>query len=254
MSLLESILTRTRADLAARRGPLSALPRPPGPPRDLAAVLRCAPDLALIAEFKPRSPSKGAIRPDASPEEVAALYGRHAHAMSVLCDAPFFGGSYATLARVRAVSDLPLLAKDFVVDAYQLHEARAHGADAVLLMASVLPAAALTTLLATTRALGMEALVEVHDAAELGVALDVGARIVGVNSRDLKTMRIDLAGAARLLARVPADRLRVAESGLTDAAAVAWVRPVADACLVGSAIMGAADPAAMMEALGWPSR
>ncbi len=254
MSVLHRIVARTRADLDARRGPLEALPTPPAPPRDFAGALEAADGLALIAEFKPRSPSKGAIRPDASPEDVARLYRRHAHAMSVLCDAPFFGGGYPTLARVRAVTDLPLLAKDFVVDAYQLHEARAHGADAVLLMASVLPPAELEALLAQARALGMAALVEVHDAHELGVAVEVGARVVGVNSRDLKTLSIDLDHAARLLDAVPAGRLRVAESGLTERAAVDRVRGRADAALVGSAIMAADDPAGFMEALGWPSR
>lgn len=252
-AVLDRIVTRTRADLAERRKatPIEALrDRPVAPPRDALAALS-APGLSLIAEYKPRSPSKGPIRPDAQPEDVAALYAPYAAAMSVLCDAPFFGGGYPTLARVRAAVDLPLLAKDFVVDPYQLHEARAHGADMVLLMCSVLAPGALEDLLGRARALGMAALVETHDDAELQVALDVGARIIGVNSRDLRTLEIDLEQARARLARVPADRVRVAESGLTTRAAVDAMRPHADAALIGSHLMAAPDPQAAIEALGF---
>ena len=253
MSILDTIVARTRIDLAQRKAqtPLAVLQaRAVAPPIDAVAALQ-APGLSLIAEYKPRSPSKGPIRPDARPEDIAALYRPYATAMSVLCDGPFFGGSYATLQRVRAIVDFPLLAKDFVVDAYQLHEARAHGADMVLLMCSVLPAETLAELLAVTRSLGMAALVETHDDAELQVALDVGARIIGVNSRNLKTMAIDLIEARERLARVPADRVRVAESGLTTRASVDAMRPVGDAALIGSHLMGAQDPQAAIEALGF---
>lgn len=255
MSILGTIVAQTRLDLAQRKAqtPLAALQaRPVAPPLDAVAALR-APGLSLIAEYKPRSPSKGPIRPDATPEDIAALYQPYATAMSVLCDGPFFGGSYATLARIRSTlgATLPLLAKDFVVDPYQIHEARAHGADMVLLMCSVLNTDTLATLLALTRSLGMAALVETHDDAELQVALDVGARIIGVNSRDLKTLEIDLPQAQERLTRVPTDRVRVAESGLSTRASVDAMRPVADAALIGSHLMGAADPQAAIEALGF---
>lgn len=253
MSILDTIVAQTRLDLAQRKRavPLDNLRRRRvAPPLDAVAALR-APGLSLIAEYKPRSPSKGPIRPDAQPEDVARLYQPFATAMSVLCDAPFFGGSYATLERVRAAVAFPLLAKDFVVDAYQVHEARAHGADMVLLMCSVLPPESLAELLELTRSLGMAALVETHDDAELQVALEVGARIIGVNSRDLKTLEIDLPRARDRLARVPTDRVRVAESGLNTRASVDATRPLADAALIGSHLMGADDPSAAIEALGF---
>lgn len=252
-TVLERILTRTRADLAKRRKalPVEALrDREVAPPRPVLDGLS-APGLSLIAEYKPRSPSKGAIRPDAQPEDVAALYRPYATVMSVLCDAPFFGGGYPILSRVRSAVDLPLLAKDFVVDSYQLHEARAHGADMVLLMCAVLDPGPLAELLAVTHALGMEALVETHDDAELEIALSVGARVIGVNSRDLRTLAIDLEQARARLARVPTDRIRVAESGLTSRAAVDAMRPYADAALIGSHLMAAPDPQAAIDALGF---
>lgn len=252
-TVLSRILDRTRADLVERRkaAPIEALrERAADPPRDALAALR-APGLALIAEYKPRSPSKGPIRPDARPEDVARQYAPYAAVMSVLCDAPFFGGGYPTLQRVRAVVDQPLLAKDFVVDPYQIYEARAHGADMVLLMCSVLAPGPLAELLGLTRALGIAALVETHDDAELEIAVEAGARIIGVNSRDLRSLAIDLEQARARLARVPPDRIRVAESGLTDRAAVDSVRPLADAALIGSHLMAADDPQAAIEALGF---
>lgn len=250
-SVLTRIVAQTRIDVERRaeRTPIAALAKGP-PVRDALAALR-GPGLGLIAEYKPRSPSKGAIRPDAPPEAIARAYRPYAAVMSVLCDAPFFGGSYATLARVRAATDVPLLAKDFVIGPYQIHEARAHGADMVLLMCAVLPPDELAALLALTRALGMAALVETHDDAELQVALDAGARIIGVNSRDLRTLAIDLNAAQARLARVPADRVRVAESGLTTRAAVDAMRPLADAALIGSHLMAAPEPAVAIEALGF---
>lgn len=252
-SVLARIVARTRADLPARRAalPLAALAdRPVDPPRDGRAAL-AAPGLGLIAELKPRSPSRGALRPEATPEVFGPLYAPYAAAISVLCDGPFFGGSLDVLARMRALVDVPVLAKDFMVDAWQIHAARAHGADLVLLMAAVLDDAELADLLALTRSLGMEALVEVHDHAELSRVLRLDAAIIGVNSRDLKTLAIDPAGARALLAEVPTDRVRVAESGLEDAAAVDAVRPLADAALIGSALMAAPDPTAAIEALGF---
>ncbi|MCU0691651.1 MAG: indole-3-glycerol phosphate synthase TrpC [Polyangiaceae bacterium] len=255
-SVLDRIVTRTREDLAARKRdtPLSELRgRIQGPPRDFAAALLTQ-SLSLIAEIKPKSPSRGLIRPDAEPEQIARVYDRYANAISVLCDQPFFGGGYGLLERVRTQTNKPVLAKDFVVDPYQLFEARAHGADTVLLMVSVLEAGALADLLACARDLGMQPLVETHDPGELGVALRAQALVIGVNSRNLKTLQIDLPAAQDLLRRVPTDRVRVAESGLDHRDAVDAIRGIADAALIGTTLMSAPDPAARIEELGWRFR
>lgn len=252
-TVLGRILARTRSDLAQRKAsvPVEAVrERATLSTRSFAQALRTAP-LSLIAEYKPKSPSRGPIRPDASPEDVVRAYSPYASAVSVLCDEPFFGGGYGVLSRVRAVTTLPLLAKDFVVDEYQVFEARAHGADAILLMASVLEEAALRHLLHLVRSLGMEALVETHDEAELEVALRAGAMVVGVNSRDLRTLEVDLGRARQRLQRVPTDRIRVAESGLRSRSDIEAVRTHADAVLIGSELISAPDPARRIEELGW---
>lgn len=255
-SVLARIAERTRADLAARQAaaPLDLLRRrAERSPRDFAGALRGG-TLSLIAEFKPRSPSRGAIRPNARPEEIAGVYDRYAAAISVLCDGPFFGGGYDLLARIRRATSLPLLAKDFVVDGYQVFEAREHGADAILLIVALLPEDALRELLGLARSLGMAALVETHDVHEIDVAVRVGSDVIGVNSRDLRTLGIDLPRARERLQRVPASCVRVAESGLDCRRDVDAVRDTADAVLIGSSLMAAPDPAARIEELGWESR
>ena len=255
-TILDRIVTQTKLDLKVRRASVSLddlRERAEPSTRSFIAALK-TPGLSLIAEYKPKSPSMGDIRPDASPEMVARLYGPRAHAMSVLCDTPFFGGGYDLLSRVRAACDLPLLAKDFVVDTYQIYEARVHGADAILLMASILDPDRLWTLLALTRSLGMAALVETHDEAELAVALEVGAMVIGVNSRDLRTLEINLDQAIDRLQRVPKGHLRIAESGLRSRSDVDHIRPHADAALIGTHFMTAEDPATAMADLGWDVR
>lgn len=254
--VVHAIAARTLQDVSARRAAvheaeLRARLVDAPPVRDFAAALR-APGLALIAEFKPRSPSRGAIRPGATPEDIGAAYAPYAAAVSVLTDGPSFGGSHALLARMRACVPVPVLNKDFIQTEYQVLEARAAGADALLLMASLLDDDALRRLLDATRALGMEALVETHDAAELDRVLATDAVVVGVNARDLRTLAIDSASAAALRARIPEDRVAVAESGIltrADADAVRLGR--ADAVLIGSALMQASDPAGAIEALGF---
>ncbi len=257
-SVLGRIADRTFADLMVRRARVSEAELEgsiASAPRDFRAALTAptTQGLALIAEFKPRSPSRGEIRPGAQPETIAAAYEPYAAAISVLCDRPFFGGGHELLARVRASSTRPVLCKDFILDRYQVIEALAFGADAVLLMVSLLEPDTLATLLALTRDLGMAALVETHDADEVAVAVDVGADIIGVNSRDLRTLDIDLGLIPTLCDAVPAGLIKVAESGLLSAADVDFVRPHVDATLIGSAIMAAPDPAAQIEALGFPS-
>jgi indole-3-glycerol phosphate synthase / phosphoribosylanthranilate isomerase len=251
--VLDRIVARTRRDVAVRaeRIPRAALEdRIEGTPRDFRGAL-AAPGLGLIAEFKPRSPSRGDLRPDAVPEEFAAAYRPYAAAISVLCDEPFFGGSREALGRIRAASGLPVLCKDFLVTPYQLIEARAAGADAVLLMVVLLDDAELRELRALARSLGMATLVEVHDATERARALDAGADIVGVNSRDLRTLDVDLARIEELADGLPAGVVRIGESGLHDRDDVARVAPLVDAVLIGTALMTSPDPAAAIEALGF---
>ena len=259
-SVLGRIADRTSADLAERRArvPVGELERAiDDAPRDFRAALlganghSDAGHVRLIAEFKPRSPSRGALRPGASPETIAAAYEPYAAAISVLCDRPFFGGGHDLLARVRRVTTRPVLCKDFILDPYQVIEARAFGADAVLLMVSLLEPETLRALLETTRALGMAALVETHDAGEVAVAMEAGADIIGVNSRDLRTLEIDLSIIPDLCAGIGEGCVKVAESGLLTAADVDSVRPHVDAVLIGSALMVAPDPAAQIRALGF---
>jgi len=205
---------------------------------------------AVIAEIKRRSPSKGPLRPDLAPAELARAYAAvGALAISVLTEPDHFGGSLADLDAVRAAVDVPVLYKDFVVDPYQLWEARAHGADLVLLIAALLGEAT-AEYAATARELGLEPLVEVHDGAELELALAVGARFVGVNNRNLKTFYTDLAVSRELLPRLPAGIFGVAESGLKSAADLDdLARSGARAFLIGETLVTAPEPGAALAKL-----
>ena len=249
---LTEILETTRAGLGALRARTPALERAaaasPAPPAFRAAF---TPErVALVAEVKRRSPSAGAIREDLDPADRAERYVRHgAAAVSVLTDGPFFGGSIADLEAVVARVRVPVLRKDFILEEAQILEARAAGAAAVLLIVRALPPARLSALLRFAGGVGLAALVEVHSAAELAVALAAGADIVGVNSRDLDTFRIDVAAAWALLASVPADRVAIAESGMATMADVERAAAAgADAVLVGTALSAADDPAAQVAA------
>jgi indole-3-glycerol phosphate synthase len=262
-SILAGIVARTREDLEERRRNVSIRELESAitvTERDFAGALARAGEarpgarrsrLGLIAEFKPRSPSRGPIRPGAKPEDIIPIYDRYADAISVLCDGPHFGGGYPLLAAARALTDRPILAKDFVVDVYQIAEARRAGADAVLLMMSVLADEDARHLLAYARALGMEPLVETHDARELERALALDARVIGVNSRDLRTLSIDTDAMVRLLEQVPVELVRVAESGVEQPSDTARLVGLADAALVGSTLMAAPDIEAKLEELGW---
>ena len=222
-------------------------------PRSLAQALRPARGMACIAEFKRRSPSKGFIQRDADPTLVVPMYeAAGAAAASVLTDTPFFGGSIEDLRRARAVTRLPLLRKDFIIDPYQIAEARAVGADAVLLIVAALRDQDLRALLAETHHWGMEALVETHNRDEALRAVAAGAGIVGVNHRDLRTFEMNMDLAVDLRSIVPADRLVVAESGIRNAGDVARLRAAGiDAILGGETLMLAPDPAlALRELLG----
>jgi indole-3-glycerol phosphate synthase/phosphoribosylanthranilate isomerase len=191
----------------------------------------------FLLECKKRSPSGGDLRPVYDPAAIARTYAPFADAVSVLTDGPFFGGSLDDLRRVREAVDLPVLRKDFILDPYQVVEARAHGADAVLLMLSVLDDATWGACFAAARECGMGTLTEVHTGAELERALRLEAPVIGINRRDLRTLRIDPGVFDRLAPRVPAERLLVAESGVRGRADVVALRDRADAFLVGSALM-----------------
>jgi indole-3-glycerol phosphate synthase/phosphoribosylanthranilate isomerase len=238
---LERIVAEKRAAVAARMRavPLAAVRAGVGrAERDFEAALRAGPT-AFVLECKRASPSAGELRPGFDPAAIARAYAPFASAVSVLTDEPFFGGSLAHLGAVRAASPLPVLCKDFVVDPYQVYEARRAGADSILLMCSVLDDAGLGACLAAARELGMEPLIEVHDEAELARALASGARIVGINNRDLGTLAVDLGTTERLAPLVPPGVVRVCESGIEGHRGVVRLRRHVDAFLVGTALMRA---------------
>ena len=209
--------------------------------------------LAVIAEVKRRSPSKGDLAPGLDPAALARAYAAGGAAcLSVLTDGPHFGGSPADLAAARDAASLPVLRKDFTVGEIDLYDARAMGADAVLLIVAALDDDELTRFVSLAERLGLAALVEVHDEDELDRALGAGARLVGVNQRDLRTFEVDTDLAALLRARIPDEIVSVAESGITDAADVRRLAAAGfDAILVGEALVTAADPtAALLELRG----
>lgn len=248
-TVLDQIISGVREDLSARRAEVSleqlrdrADATPPGP--DALAVLSAPGGVHLIAEVKRASPSKGPLAEIPDPAVLAAEYAAGgASVISVLTEQRRFGGSLADLEAVRAAVPVPVLRKDFVVDPYQVWEARAHGASLVLLMASALGQDQLTELLSLVEDLGMHALLEAHDEAELARCLDAGGRIVGVNARNLKTLEVDPATVLRLLPGVPAHVVGVAESGVTGPDSVRdYVAAGARAVLVGEALVTGADP------------
>ncbi|MDG2305211.1 MAG: indole-3-glycerol phosphate synthase TrpC [Candidatus Binatia bacterium] len=203
---------------------------------------------AVISECKRRSPSKGVLRDPYDPAPIARAYvAAGAAAISVLTNEEFFGGTLDDLRAVREAVEIPVLRKDFTIDPYQLHEARAAGADAVLLIAAILPPDVLLALYTAGRELGLDVLVEVHDEQELEGALRCDAAVLGVNNRDLRTFETDLATTERLVDRVPAGRLLVAESGIRDGADLARLQGSGvQAFLVGEAFMTAEDPGAAL--------
>ena len=212
------------------------------------AQLRRDSSYNVIAECKRRSPSRGILREEYEPAGLAEGYAAAgAAAISVLTEPAFFDGSLDHLAAVRAAVAVPVLRKDFIVTAYQVTEARAHGADAVLLIAAALEGPALGTLVRAARAAGLATLVEVHGAEELARALDAGADIVGVNNRDLRTMRVDIGTSHALIGEIPGAVTAVAESGLRTAADLEALRRAGyDAFLIGESFMARDDPGAAL--------
>ncbi|WP_243338482.1 indole-3-glycerol phosphate synthase TrpC [Anaeromyxobacter soli] len=254
MTFLAGILARKRDEVEARRAAepereLAARARDAAPPRPFEAALSLRGGPArVIAEVKRASPSAGPIAAGLdAPGQALRYAAAGAAAISVLTDGPGFGGSLADLSAVRAAVDVPLLRKDFVVDRYQLLEARAAGADAALLIVAALEDGALRELLDACGGLGLAALVEVHDAGEAERALAAGARIVGVNNRDLRTFAVDLATSERILPALPAGVRGVAESGVrTPEDARRLRRAGAANLLVGEALVRASDPGALL--------
>jgi indole-3-glycerol phosphate synthase len=211
-----------------------------------------SPQLKIIAEFKRRSPSAGIIRDDLTVSEIVRCYERGgACAISVLTDEQYFGGSVADLCAARISTNLPLLRKDFIIDPIQILEAAVAGADAVLLIVAALDETSLTQLRALAEdELGLDALVETHTAGELRRALNAGARIIGVNNRDLRTFRVSLKTSERLIAEAPRDRILISESGLQRADSLLRLRTLGfRGFLIGEALMREQDPEASLRDL-----
>jgi indole-3-glycerol phosphate synthase len=249
MSVLDEIVAGVREDLAAREAvrPLDAVKAAAADapsPRDATALLREHPGTAVIAEVKRASPSKGALAGIADPAALARQYAAGgAAAISVLTEGRRFGGSLADLRAVRDAVDVPVLRKDFIVTSYQLWEAREAGADLVLLIVAALEQPALVSLVERAESLGLTPLVEVHDTDEVSRAVDAGARLIGVNARDLATLEVDASTFARVSPSIPGDVLRVAESGIRSPAdVIGYAQQGAHAVLVGEALVIGADP------------
>jgi indole-3-glycerol phosphate synthase len=252
-TVLQRILDETRAELERRKADVAPatlqaqserLASPLGEGRGRFHQALARPGIGVIAEFKRRSPSAGAMREGASLEEMVRAYEQGgASALSILTEGPNFDGSLADVGGARRLTQLPILRKDFVVDGYQLHEARAAGADAVLLIVAALAQAELAALYADARRLGLDVLVEVHDSHELERAAGIGARLIGVNNRDLRDFSVDLERTYALLGEMPVDATIVSESGISEPSQLERLeRSGISAVLVGERLMRAPDP------------
>jgi indole-3-glycerol phosphate synthase len=255
MNVLDSILAHKRDEVAAakRARPIGSLTTS-RPPRDFVAALR-SPGLSVIAEIKRRSPSKGPIRAELDPPEIARLYqAAGAAAISCLTDVHFFGALTDDLPQVVAATDLPVLCKEFIIDPYQIHEGRYLDADAVLLIVRILTASQLRELVALCRELHMAALVETHSHAEIEMAVAAGATVIGINNRDLDTLQVSLEVSLRLRTQIPAHCIAVAESGIHRRADMIALEQVGfDAVLLGEALLVADDPGlALLQLRGGP--
>jgi indole-3-glycerol phosphate synthase len=259
LNVLDRIMAAKRVEVAAARNAVpeaqvQTLARDSAPPRDFVAALRkklAEGRAAVIAEIKRASPSKGLLRENFAPAEIAKSYeAGGAACLSVLTDREFFQGSPEHLQAARGACALPALRKDFILDPYQVYEARAMGADCILLIAACLPVAQMKELEALANALGMAVLVEVHDAAELEAALELRTPLFGINNRDLRTFETRLDTTLSLLPQVDGQRIVVTESGILSAADVARMRGHGvNAFLVGEAFMRATDPGAALRSM-----
>lgn len=262
--ILDKIIAVKRQEVAAASAsrPLAAVcpdAEAQSAPRDFLGAIRAriaAGQPAVIAEIKKASPSKGVLRADFHPEEIASGYERHGAAcLSVLTDRQFFQGAPEYLVAARAACGLPVLRKDFLVDAWQVYEARAMGADAILLIAAALDLDTMREFEAIAFGLGMSVLVEVHGGAELDVALKLKTPLLGINNRNLRTFEVSLQNTLDLLPRIPADRIVVTESGILAPADVELMRSHdVQAFLVGEAFMRALVPGEALGSLFFPRR
>jgi indole-3-glycerol phosphate synthase len=256
-NLLATIVAATRRIVEVRQAdePLAALTeraaKMPSRLGRFQAALSRIEEVNVIAECKRRSPSRGVLRQDYDPVCIAAGYAAAgAAAISVLTEPAFFDGSLAHLAAVRAAVDVPVLRKDFIVSEYQLLEAKAAGADAVLLIVAALRPAELKVLHDHARRHGLDVLVEAHDATELLIAIDAGARIIGVNNRNLRTLQVDVTASETLIERMPEDVIAVSESGLKTAADIERLKRLGyRAFLIGERLMTTDDPGAALAGL-----
>ena len=250
--ILDTIVARKREEVAAlRRTGIAGPEGPVAPPRGFARALTEYAGVAIIAEAKKASPSKGVIRPDFDPVAIARQYqAGGAQALSVLTDEHFFQGSLAYLSQVRAAVALPVLRKEFIIDPLQIEEARRHGADAILLIAAILDTVQMRDFREQAEGLGMDVLVEVHDEAEAEQALAAGSRLIGVNNRDLRDFSVDLDTTFRLRRLIPAAIPLVSESGIRDYRDMQRLaaHDIA-AALVGETLMRASDQAQALREL-----
>lgn len=258
MSVLDSIIEGVREDLAARRVSLAHIQErlAAAPPVIDAHNPLLASPMSIIAEVKRASPSKGALAEIANPLDLARRYeDAGAAVISVLTERRRFGGSLEDLHAVRAGVSIPILRKDFMVDEYQFYEARAAGADVVLLIVAALSKNQLRDYFDLATELGMAALIEVHTHEEVEDALEINPRIIGVNARNLKTLEIDLAAFTRLIPEIPDSIIRVAESGISERSEVEIAQAAgARAILVGETLVRSGDPKAKIDALLGASR
>jgi indole-3-glycerol phosphate synthase len=255
LTILDRIVAVKRAEVAQARErvPLSSLEqrvRTASPPRDFVEALR-ARKPAVIAEIKKASPSRGVLRADFRPAEIARSYEKAGAAcLSVLTDRDFFQGSSEDLQAARAACSLPVLRKDFIIDPYQVLESRAMGADCILLIAACVPAAEMVELESLAQRLGMAVLVEVHDAGELEAALGLTTPLIGINNRNLKTFETRLETTLELLPLIPPERVVITESGILAIGDVQRMQSAGvDSFLVGEAFMRANDPGAALDEL-----
>jgi len=255
MAILDEILRRKKERLgeAKRKVPLreiKARAAEADPPLDFSKAVKRTDRIKLIAEVKKASPSKGLIRPDWDPQKIASIYAEKAHAVSVLTEEDFFEGSLSYINIVKKNSGLPVLRKDFIIDEYQVYESRAAGADSILLIARILEMAQAEEYMSMARELGMAVLFEVHDMKELETALKLNAPVIGINNRDLNTLKIDLARTFELKTEMPANKIVISESGIDTREHVLRLSEAGvDAVLVGTAIMKERDIAKKIDEL-----
>jgi len=255
VNVLEEILAGVRDSVAARQRQLpleqvKEMAAAAPPPRDALAALK-APGVGVIAEVKRASPSRGQLAEIPDPAQLALEYAAGgARCVSVLTESQYFGGSLEDFDAVRQAVDVPLLRKDFIISSYQVHEARAHGADMVLLIVAALEQNALIGLLERVESLGMTALVEVHDEAEADRALEAGAKVIGVNARNLRTLEVDRSVFERIAPGLPNDVVKVAESGVRGPHdLIRYASVGADAVLVGEGLVTQKSPREAVAAL-----